>query len=101
MKPLLISSRPRWLYSVGKQDQARRILAKYHSQAGDLNSPLINLEMEEIQEKIEIEGQESEVARLLYFLLSNERMSRTMVGFPTTFQEQSRSIPSIHGHSYW
>ncbi|KAK7469204.1 hypothetical protein VKT23_003694 [Stygiomarasmius scandens] len=49
---------PRWLYSVGKPDQARRILAKYHSQTGDLNSPLINLEMEEIQEKIEIEGQE-------------------------------------------
>ncbi|KAF5369432.1 hypothetical protein D9758_002669 [Tetrapyrgos nigripes] len=47
---------PRWLCSVGKSDQARSILAKYHSQTSDPNSPLINLEMEEIEEKIEIEG---------------------------------------------
>ncbi|THV05304.1 general substrate transporter [Dendrothele bispora CBS 962.96] len=49
---------PRWLYSVGKQEQARMILAKYHSRTGDLDSPLVNLEMEEIEEKIEVEGQE-------------------------------------------
>ncbi|THU93494.1 general substrate transporter [Dendrothele bispora CBS 962.96] len=49
---------PRWLYSVGKQEEARRILAKYHSRTGELNSPLVDLEMEEIAEKIEIEGQE-------------------------------------------
>lgn len=47
---------PRWLYSVGKVDQARGILAKLHSSAGDLHSPLIDLEMAEIDEKITIGG---------------------------------------------
>ncbi|KAF8655480.1 hypothetical protein AX16_003038 [Volvariella volvacea WC 439] len=47
---------PRWLYSVGKADQARRILARLHSNTGDINSPIVKLEMEEIEEKIEIDG---------------------------------------------
>ncbi|KAF8917115.1 general substrate transporter [Mucidula mucida] len=49
---------PRWLYSVGKEDQARRILAKYHSATNDLHSPIIDLEISEIKEKIEIDGQD-------------------------------------------
>ncbi|KAK0188147.1 general substrate transporter [Armillaria mellea] len=49
---------PRWLHSVGRGHEARHILAKYHSATGDPNSPLINLEMREIEEKIEIEGQD-------------------------------------------
>ncbi|KAF9013519.1 general substrate transporter [Cyathus striatus] len=47
---------PRWLYSVGKSDGARRILAQFHSSTNDYNSPLIDLEMEEIEEKIQIDG---------------------------------------------
>ncbi|KAF9046721.1 general substrate transporter [Panaeolus papilionaceus] len=47
---------PRWLYSVGKGDQAKRILAKYHSSTNDPDSPLIQLEMKEIEEKIQIDG---------------------------------------------
>ncbi|KAJ2919200.1 hypothetical protein MD484_g1231, partial [Candolleomyces efflorescens] len=47
---------PRWLYSVGKADQARLVLANLHSRTRDLNSPLIDLEMEEIAEKIQIDG---------------------------------------------
>ncbi|KAG2010209.1 hexose transporter [Coprinopsis cinerea AmutBmut pab1-1] len=47
---------PRWLYSVGKSQQARGILARLHSRTQDPNSPLINLEMEEIEEKIQVDG---------------------------------------------
>ncbi|TFK27739.1 general substrate transporter [Coprinopsis marcescibilis] len=47
---------PRWLYSVGKSEQARAILAKLHSRTGDPNSPLVDLEMEEIEEKIQVDG---------------------------------------------
>ncbi len=57
MLTLLIDS-PRWLYSVGEEDQARRILAKYHSATNDLHSPIIDLEISEIKEKIEIDGQD-------------------------------------------
>ncbi|TEB39855.1 general substrate transporter [Coprinellus micaceus] len=47
---------PRWLYSVGRTDQARQVLANLHSRNRDPNSPLIDVEMEEIIEKIEIDG---------------------------------------------
>ncbi|KAL1674122.1 general substrate transporter [Schizophyllum commune] len=47
---------PRWLYSVGKADQARQVLANLHSRTRDVNSPLIALEMDEIEEKVTIGG---------------------------------------------
>lgn len=47
---------PRWLYSVGRADEARKILARLHSATNDVNSPLINLEMEEIEEYVMIGG---------------------------------------------
>lgn len=51
--------RPRWLYTRGRKEEARQILAKLHSSTGDINSPLIELEIEEIEEKIEIDGADS------------------------------------------
>jgi len=47
---------PRWLHSIGKTHEARRILARFHSSNNDINSPLIDLEMKEIEEKIQIDG---------------------------------------------
>lgn len=47
---------PRWLYSVGKSEKARQVLARLHSCDGNPKSPLVDLEMEEIEEKIEVDG---------------------------------------------
>ncbi|KAJ7670227.1 general substrate transporter [Mycena rosella] len=47
---------PRWLYTRGKTDEARRILARFHSSNGDPDSPLVALEIEEIEEKIALDG---------------------------------------------
>ncbi|KAF6757384.1 general substrate transporter [Ephemerocybe angulata] len=47
---------PRWLYSEGRTDEARQILANLHSRNRDVNSPLVGLEMEEIEEKIQVDG---------------------------------------------
>ncbi|PPQ98005.1 hypothetical protein CVT26_003067 [Gymnopilus dilepis] len=47
---------PRWLYSIGKARRAREIIAKLHSRTSDINSPLVDLEMREIEEKIQIDG---------------------------------------------
>ncbi|KIY45579.1 general substrate transporter [Fistulina hepatica ATCC 64428] len=47
---------PRWLYSVGKEHRAREILARLHSSTGDVKSPLVELEMQEIREKIAVDG---------------------------------------------
>lgn len=49
---------PRWLFTRGKKDEARKVLARLHSVDGDPKgiSPLINLEMAEIEEKVSLEG---------------------------------------------
>lgn len=45
---------PRWLISVGRGEEAREILARYHS-AGDINSPLVNYEVLAIISAIQAE----------------------------------------------
>lgn len=39
---------PRWLVANGRREEARRILADYHA-GGDLDAPLVNFEMNEIE----------------------------------------------------
>ncbi|EJD50722.1 general substrate transporter [Auricularia subglabra TFB-10046 SS5] len=47
---------PRWLHTVGKSEQARAILARLHSRDNDVNSPLVQLEVDEIEEYIKLGG---------------------------------------------
>jgi len=63
------SNSPRWLYSVGKPEKARMILARFHSSKNDVNSPLVDLEMREIEEKIEIDGADSKSDLCMQVLL--------------------------------
>ncbi|TQN64738.1 Lactose permease [Colletotrichum shisoi] len=51
---LLIGESPRWLVSVGRNDEARAVLARNHA-AGDERSPLVNFEMTEIEETLRAE----------------------------------------------
>lgn len=45
---------PRWLTAVGRPDEARAILTKYHA-GGDADSPLVTFEMAEISSALEAE----------------------------------------------
>lgn len=56
---ILPFNRPRWLYTQGKTDRARAILARLHSSTGDVHSPLIDLQINEIEEKIVLDGSDS------------------------------------------
>ncbi|ORX35137.1 and other transporter-domain-containing protein [Kockovaella imperatae] len=47
---------PRWLYAHGQEEKALRILADLHSRDGDINSPLVQLEMQEIRAQISQDG---------------------------------------------
>jgi hypothetical protein len=53
---MFLPESPRWLYSKGRREQAVQILAKYHSRDGDINSPMIQLEIQEIEEHISLDG---------------------------------------------
>ena len=64
--------RPRWLYTKGKKEQARKILAKLHSSTGDINSPLIGLEIEEIEEKIALDGADSKYQDQNHWVPAND-----------------------------
>lgn len=47
---------PRWLISKGQVDKAKRILADYHA-GGDMDSPLVDVEIKEIMAALEMELQ--------------------------------------------
>ncbi|KAJ7175837.1 general substrate transporter [Mycena filopes] len=50
---------PRWLYTRGRTAEARQVLARFHSSTGDPNSPLVTLEIEEIEDMIALDGADS------------------------------------------
>ncbi|RGP76673.1 lactose permease [Fusarium longipes] len=53
---IMTEESPRWLVSMGREEEARRILAKLHA-GGDLNHPLVDFELHEIITAIESEKQ--------------------------------------------
>jgi len=52
---------PRWLVDKGRADEARAILGRLHGD-GDPNHPLVNLEMQEIEEAIQFEREHQSVS---------------------------------------
>ena len=53
---LFIVESPRWLYAQGRRDEAIAIFAKYHSRDGSIDSPVVKLEMQEIETSISLTG---------------------------------------------
>ena len=45
---------PRYLVSKGKIDKARKILARYHTTSEDIDSPLVNAEITQIQDSLSL-----------------------------------------------
>ena len=74
--------------SIGKPDNARKTLARFHSATNDINSPLVDLEMREIDEKIAIDGADSALPDFNALVGSNLKyVDREMVGLPAFVQD--------------
>jgi MFS family permease len=53
---LFLPESPRWLYANGRTEDAVKVLAMLHSRTKDVNSPLVKLEIGEIEESISLTG---------------------------------------------
>lgn len=53
---LFVPESPRWLYNRGRKEEARRVLAMFHSRDNDIHSPLIQLELLEMDDAAENVG---------------------------------------------
>ncbi|WRT66050.1 uncharacterized protein IL334_003002 [Kwoniella shivajii] len=49
---LTLPESPRWLFTHGKEEQARLVLAKFHSRHYDINSPIVLLQLGEFEENL-------------------------------------------------
>ncbi|KAF8516839.1 general substrate transporter [Hysterangium stoloniferum] len=70
---------PRWLYANGKPKEARTLLAKLHSQTGDINSPLVNLEIGEIEESVILDGADKRFWDFRSLFWTRQDRHRTML----------------------
>ncbi|KAI4755638.1 MFS general substrate transporter [Aureobasidium sp. EXF-3400] len=52
---LLTPESPRYLVNVGKRDAAKHVVAKYHTTSGNLDEPLVNVVISQIDESLENE----------------------------------------------
>ncbi|RSH83869.1 hypothetical protein EHS25_005484 [Saitozyma podzolica] len=73
-----VEESPRWLVSKGHEEQAFRILAKYHSN-GDPNDELVKFEFEEIKEAIEAERSATAGVSWSSFFKTKGNRHRTLI----------------------
>jgi len=90
---------PRWLMAQGREDEAVRVLAKYHAlRRGDENDELVQFEREEIKEalRIETESTQSTSYLSLFRTPGNRRRLRIVVAIAFFSQWSGNGIASYY-----
>ncbi|KAJ3528488.1 hypothetical protein NM208_g10175 [Fusarium decemcellulare] len=69
---------PRWLVSKGRKEEARKVLAEYHA-GGDSNSPLVNFEMQEIEQVLTQEAEALSAVSWVELVRTPANRKRTLI----------------------
>lgn len=87
---------PRWLISKGKDEEAKRVLGKYHGN-GDIYHPLVDYEYSEIREAISLEGELGSVSYWTLFATpGNRRRMRVIIGLGVFSQWSGNGLVSYY-----
>ncbi|EED20695.1 sugar transporter, putative [Talaromyces stipitatus ATCC 10500] len=74
----LVEESPRWLISKERDEEARRLICKYHAN-GDESDPLIILEMEEIRTALRLEAEARRNTSYLTFFQTKANLKRFFI----------------------
>ncbi|KAF7552911.1 hypothetical protein G7Z17_g3972 [Cylindrodendrum hubeiense] len=74
----LIEESPRWLMSKERDEEARKLITKYHAN-GDDSDPLVTLEMEEIRTALTLEAEVSRTTSYLSFFQTKGNIHRFFI----------------------
>ncbi|KAJ5383250.1 hypothetical protein N7517_001161 [Penicillium concentricum] len=83
----LIEESPRWLISKERDDEARKLICKYHAN-GDDSDPLVTLEMEEIRTALQLENEARRTTSYLTFFQSKGNIRRFFIILSVGFFSQ-------------
>ncbi|KAJ5679059.1 hypothetical protein N7462_007303 [Penicillium macrosclerotiorum] len=74
----LVEESPRWLISQDRDDEARKLICKYHANGND-SDPLVTLEMEEIRTALRLETEARENTSYLTFFHGRANLRRFFI----------------------
>ncbi|KAJ5215011.1 sugar transporter [Penicillium chermesinum] len=74
----LIEESPRWLLSQERDEEARKLLCKYHAN-GNTSDPLVSLEMEEIRTALQLENEARSSTSYLSFCQNKANLRRFFI----------------------
>ncbi|KAJ5336640.1 uncharacterized protein N7506_004662 [Penicillium brevicompactum] len=83
----LIEESPRWLISKERDEEARKLICKYHANGHDSN-PLVTLEMEEIRTALQLETEARRNTSYLTFFQSKANLRRFFIILSVGFFSQ-------------
>ncbi|KAJ5159069.1 uncharacterized protein N7500_008720 [Penicillium coprophilum] len=83
----LIEESPRWLISKERDEEARKLICKYHAN-GDDSDPLVTLEMEEIRIALQLENEARRTTSYLTFFQTKGNIRRFFIILSVGFFSQ-------------